>query len=404
MLFCFEQGQEGQKRHFSLSDFFPIDSLAKTYAGFDVITFEEFLLREVMTGHSTSPQTGQPVFPPGNKTNWDGIDRWTARMVLCNFTRAIGVSTEWDADKCMLTFPLDPSQGKEAMDRLLLVVEQAHRLPHTFSPNAKPSPVNASLVERLVQRLNQKGELCFYTEQQQKAPVIHLRAGDPSMPSGTRLFLPFYSFLFFEDWKQEQWIKRMVRDHLRYVDEIQCAAARVVHAVRLKAEKGVFDSMHVRRTDFSTAFPGTNVEAATIYNSTLDILEKGSVVYIATDEKNKTFHDVFRPHYKIFFLDDFMDEIKNVNTNFYGMLDQLIASRGRVFIGSYYSTFTNYINRMRGYHSQKDKAEGYENGILNSYYYAPLIYKMDMRHFKPLAQSERNFLWTREYPVGWMDQ
>lgn len=47
-----------------------------------------------------------------------------------------------------------------------------------------------------------------------------------------------------------------VRDHLRYVDEIVCAAARVVEAVREHArknknykpsmEEGVYDAMHVR--------------------------------------------------------------------------------------------------------------------------------------------------------------
>lgn len=47
-----------------------------------------------------------------------------------------------------------------------------------------------------------------------------------------------------------------MRDHLRYVDEIICAAARVVEAVRQHArkntkhkpsmEEGIYDAMHVR--------------------------------------------------------------------------------------------------------------------------------------------------------------
>ena len=55
--------------------------------------------------------------------------------------------------------------------------------------------------------------------------------------------------------------KRFVRDHLRYIDEIVCAAGRVVEAVRLRSSSngtttgggggdGVFDSMHIRRGDF----------------------------------------------------------------------------------------------------------------------------------------------------------
>jgi hypothetical protein len=54
------------------------------------------------------------------------------------------------------------------------------------------------------------------------------------------------------------WSKQFVRDHLRYIDEIMCAAARVVQAVREKAKdwggaNALFDSMHVRRGDFQVS-------------------------------------------------------------------------------------------------------------------------------------------------------
>lgn len=50
-------------------------------------------------------------------------------------------------------------------------------------------------------------------------------------------------------------MKRFMRDHLRYADEIQCAAARIVHAMREYAKtknpgsnpKGEFDTFHIRR-------------------------------------------------------------------------------------------------------------------------------------------------------------
>ena len=41
-----------------------------------------------------------------------------------------------------------------------------------------------------------------------------------------------------------------------------------------------------------------------------------------------------------------------------GMLDQVIASQGRVFVGTWYSTFTGYINRLRGYYG-KPKTTSY---------------------------------------------
>ena len=48
------------------------------------------------------------------------------------------------------------------------------------------------------------------------------------------------------------------------------------------------------------------VEINEIFNNTYDVLEeKNSTIYIATDEHNKTFFDLLRKHYKIYFMDDF---------------------------------------------------------------------------------------------------
>lgn len=47
--------------------------------------------------------------------------------------------------------------------------------------------------------------------------------------------------------------------------------------------------------------------------------------YIATDERDKGFFNIFKDNYDVLFLDDFMDVIKDVDTNYYGMIDQLVA-------------------------------------------------------------------------------
>jgi hypothetical protein len=57
-----------------------------------------------------------------------------------------------------------------------------------------------------------------------------------------------------------------------------------------------------------------------------------------------------------------------------------------------------YINRMRGYHSQKDRLLGWEIGQINSYYYLP-EYKYEMRSYMSIKEP----MWGREFPVGWRD-
>jgi hypothetical protein len=122
---------------------------------------------------------------------------------------------------------------------------------------------------------------------------------------------------------------------VHYIDEIQCAAVRLVAAIREHARKrdpknnpkGLFDTFHIRRGDFQ--FKTTRITASEIYENSKDELTPNSTIFIATDEHDKKFFDPLREHYDILFLDDFQHELEDVNTNYYGMIDQLIASRGR---------------------------------------------------------------------------
>lgn len=90
-------------------------------------------------------------------------------------------------------------------------------------------------------------------------------------------------------------------------------------------------------------------------------------------------------------------QFEGLNTNYYGMLDQLIASKGRTFFGTYHSTFTGYINRMRGYASTKFNLPGGNNGTINSYYFNPKTQKDVMKHYTAVRQP----FFSREFPTSW---
>ena len=67
-----------------------------------------------------------------------------------------------------------------------------------------------------------------------------------------------------------------------------------------------------------------------------------------------------------------------------------------------YSTFTGYINRLRGYHAQKNKLSGYDQGLIESYYIVPanLVHLRDvMRRYECVGSP----FWSREFPLGWRD-
>lgn len=143
---------------------------------------------------------------------------------------------------------------------------------------------------------------------------------------------------------------------------------------------------------------GTRVSAEEILRVSKPKLKEGDTVYLATDERDKGFFDPLKAVYDVVFLDDFIDDMgKQVNTNYYGMVDQLVASRGRTFFGCWFSTFTAYINRLRGYHADDHQLPGYEQGLINSWYYAMEDRFDHMQKFYPVKQA----FYAREFPASW---
>lgn len=185
---------------------------------------------------------------------------------------------------------------------------------------------------------------------------------------------------------------------------IQCAAARIVEALRLKSSDREFDVLHVRRQgEFETQY-GQLTTAEEILESFQSDIPKSRTLYIATDEYNKTF---FRPieqyfDHKIWFLDDFLDLVPDININLYSIVDQLVATRGHKFFGAFCSTFTGYINRIRGYHSTKSQWEGYKDGALvNSFLYN---FNHEGKRDKMRTYHPPVHAWFfREYPLAWRD-
>lgn len=96
------------------------------------------------------------------------------------------------------------------------------------------------------------------------------------------------------------------------------------------------------------------------------LIPKGELLYVATDERNQTFFDPFRKRFpKVKFLDDFIDvaDLKNVNPNYLGMIDQVVCMRGRIFVGTWFSTFSGYITRMHGYMGYHDYSVWYADKV-----------------------------------------
>ena len=239
------------KNTFSFSDFFHFESVAVEHPGVEVISTQEFLEREVLTGNIRHPETGEVLVPPNNKTDWHGIGTYHSKEFkeLANFLQTVGISSTWAYDKCVAVFPSQTGPGtSEHLETILReILAEGDSRTREISFDNNPTPVDAPAKERMKEILAHRQRLCVYNDTLQTAPIMHFAGGGEY-----RLLIHFYAFMFFEDYQQDLWTKRFVRDHLRYVDEIQCAAARVVAAIRQKARShgaadGQFDTFHIRR-------------------------------------------------------------------------------------------------------------------------------------------------------------
>ena len=153
--------------------------------------------------------------------------------------------------------------------------------------------------------------------------------------------------------------------------------------------------VHVRRGDLQ--YTAVKIPAADILKNSEGHLEDGELLYIVTDERKREFFAPFDTKYRLKFLSDFEPLLKRYNLgkavaekrarvctsrrrrcsrlsthtiraprgpgkNYYGMVDQIVAASGRTMTGTFFSTFTGYIMRMRGYMGKPNNS---------SYYFAP---------------------------------
>lgn len=390
----------------SMLDFYDIDQIATEQAGFKVISMEKFLEQHAMTGKLVD-KNNVPQFPPDNRTDWNAF--W--QMKLKKYLQRVTTPITWRPEDCIGAFPAkNNDENRDELDRVRQEILKQHGPPQPSHWIGRPTPVDANVHDRMEEILTNRKHLCFYTPEQQATPYLYYKIlYDPrnhtlAFDINIRLLIYFYCWLFFEDWHQDLWAKRFIRDHLRYKDELQCAAARIVEALRLKSSDGEFDVLHVRRQgEFETQY-GKLTTAEEIVQSFQSDIPKNRTLYIATDEYNKSFFLPIEQYFdhKIWFLDDFLDLIPDININLYSIVDQLVATRGHKFFGAFCSTFTGYINRLRGYHSTKSKWEGYRNGALvNSFFYN---FNREGKRDKMRTYHPPVHAWFfREYPLAWRD-
>ena len=165
-------------------------------------------------------------------------------------------------------------------------------------------------------------------------------------------------------------------------------------------------------------------------NATSSWLRKGELLYIATDEEDLSWFDPLREKFRVRFLRDFQDETVRLpasdRANLLGMIEQVVLSHGRTFTGTWFSTFSSYVCRLRAYFNDHHKKIGTRSaidalvrkirndGILDSgderwlrrsrvfpeescYVYAPEQKRAEFQAWK----MPQHAFYPREWPLAW---
>jgi len=379
----------------SYEDFIDLKSIAKKYEGFKFVTTEVFLTLVAGEGHLL--KEGKADKPPNNQVNWDNTPNIGK---LFQYLRDVGqVPFDWDPQTCILGIPFPDGRGTANIETTLERIwkrKDGRQAPFHLDFQGKPTPVNAPLVERLREFTAERKKLCTYDGPLEKSTVLHIPT---TSEAKSLIFAPFYAFVFFEDYKQDLLMKRMVRNEMRYNDDVVCAAGRIVESLRALSTGGTFYAFHIRGAAFENAHHDVHEDALWILNEIRNLIPTNSTVFVSSDEVDPSFFTPLSHQYSLYFASDFSNILSNLHPVYLELVQQLVCARSETFIGTFYSSFSGYINRLRGYYSTKQHLTGYEDGKLNSYYHSPASMKKEMRIYR----SIRTPFYIREWPTAWRD-
>tara|TARA_Y100000748_G_scaffold303623_4_gene309405 strand:- start:6398 stop:7648 length:1251 start_codon:yes stop_codon:yes gene_type:complete len=211
----------------------------------------------------------------------------------------------------------------------------------------------------------QKNKVLIIGDWLNQYPILHFM-GD----GDGRLISYHTSKIYIESFEQHKFVRRFLRDHFTYHDTIYKWANVIINKLNdlCGSQWGwgsTWHSCHIRRGDFQ--FTETRLSCDDLSRVFLLNIPVGDLLYIATDEKDRSFFKPLSAYYRLYFFNDLLDkeviERENINTNWIGMIEQIVASRGECFYGTFLSTFTHYILRLRGYHSEDCYAKSWYTNL-----------------------------------------
>ena len=220
----------------------------------------------------------------------------------------------------------------------------------------------------------------------------------------TRLSNPSYFYMLNRPEKQS--LLKSVE--LRYISEIEALAASIA------AELGRYDAVHIRLGDFLKLRPeyGASARSGEFGAYIRAAFPKEIPVMIATDglEEKSLLEDLFEG-YNVTFIDelifdrhlDAFAKLPYTDFNVLTVLNQLICAAAETFAGTYFSTFTAGIHKLRQERYQKKDFMFFPDPLVSKHLSNDLKLVpdrqgfFDWNRFSAFAPSHFQMAWAREW-------
>lgn len=221
-----------------------------------------------------------------------------------------------------------------------------------------------------------------FTPWMNAAPVIHFPSNSEYRSLG-----PVATMLASADEEFPRLTRRVIKHHVRYHPKIFEIASILISKLQLHQ----YTAIHIRRNDFQ--YKEARAQAETTWNNIHNLLTDEHPTYIATDELDEDFRNVFRHKKTLLFWGDLMEQYAGppIPEKLIGPIEQLICVGASRFVGTDLSTFSSYIVRLRGYTRAPDMASYYHTES----YLAPKA--------EPELDQHRGRDYLRENPLYWLD-
>lgn len=211
--------------------------------------------------------------------------------------------------------------------------------------------------------------------------VIDLNLPDKFIHFPRNLFGHFYYHVYGKNPIIRNTIKHKVNNGIQYREEFHKQAKDISEKL------GSFNAIHVRRNDFlSVRKEVAEAQTNNLFQDIESRIPNDRPLFIATDEPDKSFFLPLKKRYNVFYVTDFEHDRRNHAEL---LIDQLICSEADIFLGSFLSTFSDYVNIVRG---QKKKKDFHREGT---------NFKRDKISYNRFPWETEAYSWDKTWDFHW---